>query len=101
MSDDRRTVAQHLTPPMIRDREGFKASALTARVVDGLGAWDSGQLRGPDLDTFRTQCLDITYVVYSYSTPIAWWSKGYGWHKAEQEFSATTSKHQGKLYLIP
>ena len=34
------------------------------------------------------------YVVYSYDTPIAWYSIPGGWHVVTQKFSRTTSRHQ-------
>jgi hypothetical protein len=34
------------------------------------------------------------YVVYSYSTPIAWHIPGEGWHVPEVSYSSTTNKHQ-------
>lgn len=37
-----------------------------------------------------------SYVVYSYSTPIAWWSEEDGWSRPEVKYSVTTSVHQGK-----
>lgn len=91
-------VAEH-----IRDRKGFNthgALRATAVTPTSVGVYDSGQLSGDDLDAFRDQCREIEYVVYSYSTPIAWWTPTNGWHRVSQRFSRTTSAHQGKLYLI-
>lgn len=42
-----------------------------------------------------------SYVVFSYSTPIAWWSEEDGWTVPAVKYSVTTSKHQGRLYRIP
>lgn len=42
-----------------------------------------------------------SYVVFSYSTPIAWWSREDGWTVPATKYSRTTSTHQGKLYRIP
>ena len=89
-------------PEYIRDRKPFTThGAMRAEVVDGLTGWNSGQLHGADRDRFREECLSIRYVVYSYVTPIAWWTKERGWHVVSQRFSRTTSTHQGRLYLIP
>lgn len=97
------------TAQAIRDREEFRTSgSLRAEVVNGLSRWDSGILSGDDLEKFNEDCADIRYVVYSYSTPIAWWAgtwRGFenmepGWYVVSQKFSRTTSKHQGNLYLI-
>lgn len=35
------------------------------------------------------------YVVYSYDTPIAWFSPLRGWVVPQRKYSATTSRHQG------
>jgi hypothetical protein len=89
------------TAEAIRDHRPFNTSgALSAREVTGLSVWDSGQLSGSDLDRFREDCQRVRFVVYSYATPIAWFTEPGGWHRVEQKFSRTTTKHQGNLYLI-
>ena len=74
--------------------------ALAARNVSGLGPWDSGRLSGVDYEQFRKDAPNIVYVVTSYATPIAWVTRDGSVHKVAQKFSVTTSKHQGKLYLL-
>jgi hypothetical protein len=37
-----------------------------------------------------------TYRVYSYSTPIAWWSEQEGWVIPDVKYSITTTRHQSK-----
>lgn len=81
-------------PEMIRDRVSFETyGALSAGGRSG-----SGVLNNREADIFHAQ--KPSYVVYSYATPIAWWSEEHGWYVVSQKFSVTTSKHQGKLYLI-
>lgn len=41
----------------------------------------------------------LDYVVYSYATPIAWHTED-GWVIPDIKYSATTSHHQGHLYLV-
>lgn len=85
----------------IRDRVPFETyGALKATEETRVTAWDSGRLTGPDLDRFNLDLDSIRYVVWSYATPIAWWSETNGWHRVAQKFSMTTSHHQGKLYLM-
>lgn len=36
------------------------------------------------------------YAVWSYATPIAWWTEGVGWERPEVSYSPTTSHHQGQ-----
>jgi len=44
------------------------------------------------------------YVVFSYTTPIAWFAPSLGhdgaWRIPDAKYSVTTSRHQGKLYRI-
>ena len=85
----------------IRDHVAFETyGALKATLADRLSRWDSGQLAGEDLEKFYADLPQITYVVWSYSTPIAWVCSDGNFHKVSQRFSVTTSKHQGKLYLL-
>lgn len=88
-------------PELLRDRIPFDTyGSFRATVSHGLTSWQSGILSGYDLEVFKRDMAGIRYVVWSYSTPIAWWSEEYGWHVVRQRFSVTTSKHQGRLYLI-
>jgi hypothetical protein len=88
-------------PEMIRDREPFET--FGSFYADNTSGYVySGHLRGYDLEVLSKHRSEgtITYVVWSYATPIAWWSEEFGWHKVRQTFSVTSSKHQGRLYLI-
>jgi hypothetical protein len=60
-----------------------------------------GKLPEPEADEFRSALRTgaVTYVVRSYSTPIAW-NTGAGWVIPDVRYSITTSKHQGKLYRL-
>jgi len=88
------------TAEAIANRETFKTSGALKAEEGAVSAWDSGRLRGADLEQFYNSLADIEYVVYSYATPIAWWGPTCGWYRVEQKFSVTTTKHQGNLYLI-
>lgn len=97
----RLTTRSRATAEAIRDRQDFTTSgALRGENVNGLSNWDSGYLRGDDRDVFNQDAPYIKYVVWSYGTPIAWWSLDQGWYVVKAKFSPTTSKHQGNLYLI-
>jgi len=39
------------------------------------------------------------YIVWSYATPIAWWSEEDGWTIPDVSYSVTTSRHQSKAAL--
>lgn len=83
----------------IRDREPFKTYGALKATSQSVGRWDSGRLTGDDHDRFRADMATITYVVWSYNTPIAWVANGVP-YRVRQKFSMTTSHHQGKLYLL-
>jgi len=42
---------------------------------------------------------ELDYVIFSYSTPIAYRANG-EWYIPTTKYSVTTSKHQGKLYRL-
>jgi hypothetical protein len=73
----------------IATRQEFKASALSGSTYS-LGG---GRLGGKELATFQADVNAVTYIVYSYGTPIAWHTLNFGWYVVEQKFSVTTSKH--------
>lgn len=96
----RLTTRSIATAEAIRDREDFRTSGALYGEERNVGVYDRGYLSGPDLDRFVEDCGDITYVVVSYNTPIAWYVPGKGWHVVAQKFSRTTTKHQSNLYLV-
>ena len=78
----------------IMTRQPFKASALTGEFKEYTP--NTGRLNSEEsakLHQDFAQALDA-YVVFSYSTPIAWFTTLGGWYVVEQKFSPTTSKHQ-------
>lgn len=98
--------ANHTTAPaLIRDRKDFRNSTgnLRGETRDGMQWAPSGWLSGKDKAVFEEDKPFIRYVVYSFDTPIAWWTGTVrGWYVVEQRFSPITStKHQSRLYLIP
>ena len=96
------TTRGHAVAEAIRDRREFDThGALRARSGIGrLKALGSGYLRGEDLDAYNAvEYEEFAYVVWSYSTPIAWCTGDGGWCFALTKFSVTTSRHQGTLYL--
>jgi hypothetical protein len=75
----------------------FKASALSGQYTHST---ETGRLHRAAADAFRAAQRqaggDGLYVVYSYHTPIAWWSSGAGWTvlgKNDLSGSPTTSGH--------
>jgi hypothetical protein len=105
----RTTTRSIRTAEAIRDREDFRTSgALYGEETGRMSVWQSGKLSGADYDQFVLDAPYVDYVVWSYSTPIAWhWTSQnptaqpqQGWHVVSQKFSPTTSKHQSNLYMI-
>jgi hypothetical protein len=76
--------------------ETYGALWTTTDVVGGHHAW----LNHDEAARWYADRPNITYAVYSYNTPIAWVTQDGTVHKVAQKFSVTTSKHQGKLYLL-
>ena len=74
----------------ITNRLDFRASALEGRAY-GVG---NGRLNEEETARYNQDLNAVMYWVYSYSTPIAWYTPS-GWYVVEQKFSVTTSKHQG------
>ena len=74
----------------IATRQEFRASALEGRVY----GVSNGRLDNEETARYNQDLNAVTYWVYSYSTPIAWYTEANGWYLVEQKFSSTTSKHQ-------
>src|SRR5215207_6729336 len=56
------------------------------------GWWTMGILPSE----YVSSAKDADYIVYSYSTPIAWRTWGQ-WHTPDVKYSVTTSRHQRKI----
>lgn len=87
------------TAEAIGRHEAFQTHGALSAKVGRFTNRDSGRLSGEDLDKFNEDLPNITYVVFSYATPIAWVANGEP-YRVKQRFSVTTSQHQGKLYLL-
>lgn len=94
ISSNSREVAER-----IRDREAFETYGALKGTRE-MGYAQSGRLSGADLEAFNRDQGSFSYIVWSYATPIAWVTDDSRIHRVEQRFSRTTSKHQGKLYLL-
>jgi hypothetical protein len=84
------------TSAAIDAREEFTNSTGSMRGVVNPGRLERGRLNEDEHDALAKAELDgITYAVYSYGTPIAWWTRTGEYHRVVQRFSQTTSCHQG------
>jgi hypothetical protein len=72
--------------------EGFTTGGAL-KGVQGPSQWRWGQLPYE----YRDSVKGADYVVYSYSTPIAWHMPNGEWVMPDTRYSVTTSKHQGKI----
>ena len=97
------TVNRKTIPGLIEKREAFTNASGTLRATKNpqpvvrqfsLNDEEFSRLR---IDQDQS---GISYMVYSYDTPIAWETKTGHIYKVQQTFSQTTSKHQGLLYLF-
>lgn len=84
-----RQVNQRDAEHYIATRQEFRASALEGRVY-GVG---EGRLDPEEVARYNRDLNSVIYWVYSYSTPIAWFTPE-GWYTVSQKFSSTTSRHQ-------
>ena len=93
------TTRGYATAEAIGRHEEFDThGALYARKSScGIGA---GYLNTTEATQYWEDRPDIVYVVVSYSTPIAWVTRSGRVHRVAQKFSVTTTKHQGRLYLL-
>lgn len=78
----------------IAARQPFKAYGSLSG-VQAQDAFSTGSLPEPYRSQFFATAGDILYVVYSYFTPIAWFSDSKGWVVPDVKYSVTTSRHQG------
>lgn len=91
----------HATAPgLIHDRKDWKATNMSGENVKPGTHKSAGLLNGPDRDKFFATTYMIDYIVYSFATPIAWHYTDGTWYKVSQRWGVTTSKHQGRLYLV-
>lgn len=85
----------HEAPPKIAAHEPFTGSTKAfrgeAREPSTLGPWGAGQL--PRQYAQHPSLARATYIVWSYSTPIAWFADG-TWYEPPVKYSITTTKHQ-------
>lgn len=79
--------------PAIRSRRLFDSHTGSFWGVPNPGGKVAGYLPREYRDEFYAANMD--YVVYSYSTPIAWHVPGEGWTVPDVKYSRTTSRHQG------
>ena len=79
----------------LRNREPFRNSTGSFQGIEG--AKDIGRLAGDDLETFLDD--DVTYTVYSYSTPIAWVTRSGLVRIPATKYSRTTSQHQSVVRI--
>lgn len=105
MTKPKRVSARDAAPLTLK-REEFTASSMRGETYSVGGA---PHLSGRDtwLSEFETARYmvaraTVTYIVWSFYTPIAYYVEGSGWYKVGQTFSSFTSRHQnGALRLLP
>lgn len=78
---------------LVRNREPFAGNSSTAEASPSVV--NPGRLDGPEFRQLAEAAAAgrLSYVVYSYATPVAWVVDGAA-HVTEQSFSPTTSRLQ-------
>lgn len=94
-------IANTAAAPKIANREPFTNSTGSFRGVPGDEANNTtGRMPEDEERDYLSQKMwgFIDYVVFSYSTPIAWYSNRDGWHLTEAGHSMTTKcKHMPQV----
>ena len=80
---------------LIRSLTPFQTYGALRATLDDFDATEADYRFKPYKDEFYSLPRP-TYVVWSYRTPIAWYTNG-KWVKPNVRYSTTTSKHQGKV----
>lgn len=88
-----RVTTRTATPEIAARRDFTTSGALSGRNITHR-PW-GGHLPQGWVDRLTEE--NPTYVVESYSTPIAWWSEDHGWTFPAVRYSVTTSRHQGQV----
>ena len=79
----------------IRERKPFMSHTGNFSGRDHSGIHVSGRLPSSEKESFYAAVDDPQgYVVYSYSTPIAWYTQADGWIISGTRYSVSTSRHQ-------
>jgi hypothetical protein len=93
----RPTVARSHAIP---DRVDFRAGNLHG-ANEAYGPFSLGQLPGWASNLLSEHYSDDKrmYVVYSYVTPIAWWTETHGWVVPNTKYSVTTTGHQTSVLV--
>jgi hypothetical protein len=92
------TASRNRITDAIRAREDFTVNSMSGTRIGARYPIQVGQLKDKspkDVERLTSAVArgDVTYVVYSYGTPIAWVEKGKG-YAPDVKYSTTTSHHQ-------
>jgi hypothetical protein len=84
-------------PALVADRRDFNCNGTLFGVSK---PYSLGHLPKEYYEAFvGADHAEDHYYVYSYRTPIAWYANGQ-WTIPPVKYSVTTSRHQGKLYMV-
>jgi hypothetical protein len=85
-------TSRHDAIAKVAARQEFRGNSIWAtRSPSGSGIIYG---RAQELYTADATAGELVYVVYSYSTPIAWYTKRGEWVVPAEKYSHTTSRHQ-------
>lgn len=91
---------RHQSRAAIDAREDFTNSTKSLRGVKNPSTIGKGRLNEDETNRLLDDQTKpgITYLVYSYDTPIAWEKSDGSRYRVSQKFSSTTSQHMGLTF---
>jgi surface antigen len=89
-----RKISTRTALDLIATRTPFRTHGNLSAIC---GTETTGRMAGETKRTFDARREDITYTVYSYGTPIAWYDEQAGWIVPEDSYSVTTTKARNQI----
>ncbi|WP_433574078.1 hypothetical protein [Nocardia brasiliensis] len=97
-------IPKNEAPAAIAARRPFRTTrTFHAQYLTAATASRTGRLHPTERARWHADWADSDgrmYAVWSYSTPIAWWTHRTGWHIPAEDHTPTTRKHKTRLRLI-
>ncbi len=92
------TAGRNAVDANVSNRRDFQHGNVSGQTYTASGDVSTGQLPA-EYRKMLAEAVGAVYVVFSYRTPIAWWSGDGGWTMPNVRYSVTTSNHQNLVML--
>lgn len=89
-----RKISTRAALATISDRTPFDTHGNLSAIA---GTETTGRMAGETKRTYDARRCDITYTIYSYGTPIAWYDEQAGWIVPQDSYSVTTTKARTQI----